>query len=144
MNECPCVLNYEVLFQIGKDAAPRLHATTELVLKTFPEGTTNLGKSNPNASRADPTPMILGMMLSLFVMLTQVTYQTRTRQNPRMVMSLPLGISQYLGGPQYDLSCKIFESFQCFITEDLMRHLLEYLHTQGGVLQSYWNRNVIV
>ena len=31
-----------------------------------------------------------------------------------------------------------------FIAEDLMRHLLEYLHTQGGVLQSYWNRNVIV
>ena len=24
-----------------------------------------------------------------------------------------------------------------FIIEDLMLHLLEYLHTQGGVLQSY-------
>ena len=24
-----------------------------------------------------------------------------------------------------------------FIAEDLMRHSLEYLHTQGGVLQSY-------
>ena len=48
----------------------------------------------------------------LVIMLALVTYQTHTRQNPQMVMSLPLGISQYLGGPQYDFSCKIFESFQ--------------------------------
>ena len=38
----------------------------------------NLGKSNHDASQADLTPLILGMMLALFVMLTQVTYQTRT------------------------------------------------------------------
>ena len=97
---------------LGKDAAPHQHATTELVLKTYPEGTTNLGKSNPNASQADPTPLILEMMLALFVILTLVTYQTHTRQNPRMVMSLPLGISQYLGGSRYDPSCEIFELFQ--------------------------------
>ncbi|KAM1945435.1 hypothetical protein ACFX13_000426 [Malus domestica] len=64
------------------------------------------------------------MMLALFVMLTLVTYQTRTRQNPRMVMSLPLGISQYLGGPRYDPSCEIFESFQDspYFTDQAMIH----------------------
>ena len=68
-------------------------------------------------------------MLALFVMLTHVTYQTRTRQNPRMVMSLLLGISQYLGGPRYELSCEIYESFQDspHFTTPHVRHGSEFL-----------------
>jgi hypothetical protein len=44
----------------------------------------------------DQNPLlILGKMPALFDMLMQVTYQTRTRRIPKLVMSLPLGIKQY-------------------------------------------------
>ena len=72
-------------------------------------------------------------------MLKQVTYQTPTRQNPRMVMSLPLGISQYLEGLWYDLSCEIFKSFQYspHFTTPHMRHGYEFLLSIFEVLAMF-------
>ena len=77
-------------------------------------------------------------------MLTLVTYQTRTRQNPQMVMSLPLGISQYLGGPWYDLKLRNLRivprltSLHYATSETWLGVLVEHIQSTWSVFIHRW------
>ena len=104
-----------------------------------PKGTTNLGKSQRISSGSNPSDPRNDACLVWYVDARYLSNLHKAKS--QMVMSLPLGISQYLGGPWYDLSCEIFKSFQYsphFTSETWLGVLVEHIWSTCCVFIHRW------